>query len=59
MATLAALFKMLLKLNCFLHLEPLRTFEPEQQFPICFCSREKKYFIFMSVTEVGIDCMQH
>lgn len=36
MPTLAALFKMLLKLNCILHLESFHTFEPEQQFPICF-----------------------
>lgn len=51
MHTLPALFKMLLKLNCILN--PFRTFEPEQQFPICFargriskCSIEMVLFYF-------------
>lgn len=35
MPTLPALFTMLLKLNCILHLESFHIFELEQQFPIC------------------------
>lgn len=58
MPTLAALFMMLLKLNCFLHFEFLCIFLSQSSSSPFVLLNGKSIYSNTSITEIGLDCVE-